>query len=322
MPKVSMIEVRLEEARIALLAMGLPKLTKRAETTRALAVLSCSGLKPASAWKSAQDVISHSLTTRQIITFVNQYYGERIAAGSYDDVRRSWLKDPRNANIVVINKPDSSQNDPTRAWGLSPLAAEVLRQVGTSKWENVLKDWFQSSGHLATEMKQIRNLNRTEVSLPDGSVIQMGPGPHNALIKAINEEFLPRYGYSPLVLYVGDAETRTIIKDEETLKKVGFFELNDGELPDVVAYSPSKNWLYLIEAVTSSGPISYSRREKFKRLLKDCTAELIFVTSFPDKQIMRKHLDDLAWETEVWLSSDPDHLIHLNGDKFLGPYKD
>jgi type II restriction enzyme len=60
----------------------------------------------------------------------------------------------------------------------------------------------------------------------------------------------------------------------------------------------------------------------YGELLKDCKAELIFVTSFPDRQIMRKHLEDLAWETEVWLSSDPDHLMHLNGDKFLGPYKD
>ena len=322
MPKSSKIEHRLEEARIALLAMGLPELTKRAETTRALAVLSCCGLKPTTPWKSAQDVNEHSLTTRQIISFVNQHYGENIAAGSYDDVRRSWLKDPRNGNIVVINKPDSSQNDPTRAWGLSPIAAEILREFGTSEWENALKYWLEKSGDLATQMQQIRNLNRTEVSLAGGKVFQMGPGPHNELIKAIIEEFLPRYGYTPSVLYVGDAETRTIIKDESTLRKIGFFQLNDGELPDVVAYSPSKNWLYLIEAVTSSGPISYSRREKFKLLLKDCKAELIFVTSFPDRQIMRKHLDDLAWETEVWLSSDPDHLVHLNGDKFLGPYKD
>ena len=322
MAKVSTIDARLEEARVALLAMGLPKLTKRGETTRALAVLSCCGLKPATPWKLVQDVSDHSLTTRQIITFVNKHYGENIAAGSYDDVRRSWLKDPRNGNIVVINKPDSSQNDPTRAWGLSPLAAEVLRHVGQPTWDSVLKGWFKNSGHLATQMQQIRNLNRTDVSLPGGKVIQMGPGPHNELIKAIIEEFLPRYGYSPAVLYVGDAETRTIIKDEITLRKIGFFELNDGELPDVVAYSPSKNWLYFIEAVTSSGPISYSRREKFKLLLKDCKAELIFVTSFPDRQIMRKHLEDLAWETEVWLSSDPDHLMHLNGDKFLGPYKD
>lgn len=320
MSKLSSIEVRLEEARAALLAMGLPELTKRGETTRALAVLSCCGLKPEMPWKSAQDVRVHSLTTRQIISFVNQYYGENIAAGSYDDVRRSWLKDPRNGNIVVINKPDSSQNDPTRAWGLSPIAADVLRHVGTSKWESALNNWFQNSGHLAAQMQQIRDLNRTEVSLPGGKIIQMGPGPHNELIKAIIEEFLPRYGYTPGVLYVGDAETRTIIKDDGTLKEIGFFELNDGELPDVVAYSPSKNWLYLIEAVTSSGPISYSRREKFKLLLKDCKAELIFVTSFPDRQTMRRHLDDLAWETEVWLSSDPDHLVHLNGDKFLGPY--
>jgi type II restriction enzyme len=320
MSKLSLIEVRLEEARAALLAMGLPELTKRGETTRALAVLSCCGLKPEMPWNSAQDVRVHSLTTRQIISFVNQYYGENIAAGSYDDVRRSWLKDPRNGNIVVINKPDSSQNDPTRAWGLSPIAAQVLRHVGTSAWESALINWFKNSGHLAAQMQQIRDLNRTEVSLPGGRVMQMGPGPHNELIKAIIEEFLPRYGYTPGVLYVGDAETRTIIKDEGTLREIGFFELNDGELPDVVAYSPSKNWLYLIEAVTSSGPISYSRREKFKLLLKDCKAELIFVTSFPDRQIMRRHLDDLAWETEVWLSSDPDHLIHLNGDKFLGPY--
>lgn len=316
-----MIEVRLEETRNALLQMGLPKLTKRGETTRALAVLSCCGLKPSMQWKEAKDVEEHSLTTRQIITFVNKHYGEHIAAGSYDDVRRSWLKDPRDGNIVVINKPDSSQNDPTRAWGISPLAAVILRQFGTSKWENALNNWFKDSAHLATQMQQLRVLNRTEVSLPGGKVIQMGPGPHNTLIKDIIEGFLPRYGYSSRVLYVGDAETRTIIKDDATLREIGFFELNDGELPDVVAYSPSKNWLYLIEAVTSSGPISYSRREKFKRLLKDCKADLIFITSFPDRQIMRKHLVDLAWETEVWLSSDPDHLIHLNGDKFLGPFQ-
>ncbi|MEL1224767.1 MAG: BsuBI/PstI family type II restriction endonuclease, partial [Candidatus Neomarinimicrobiota bacterium] len=36
---------------------------------------------------------------------------------------------------------------------------------------------------------------------------------------------------------------------------------------------------------------------------------------------MRSYLADIAWESEVWVSSDPSHLIHFNGDKFMGPFE-
>lgn len=92
-------------------------------------------------------------------------------------------------------------------------------------------------------------------------------------------------------------------------------------MPDIIAYSKKNNWLYLIEAVHSSGPMSEIRVYELKKMLKDCTAELIFVTAFLTRTEFRKWIIDIAWETEVWTADNPDHLVHFNGNKFLGPYK-
>ena len=61
--------------------------------------------------------------------------------------------------------------------------------------------------------------------------------------------------------------------------------------------------------------------EASRAVLDDCDAAPIFVSAFPDRAEFRKHVADIAWETEVWIASDPDHLIHFNGEKFLGPWK-
>ena len=37
---------------------------------------------------------------------------------------------------------------------------------------------------------------------------------------------------------------------------------------------------------------------------------------------MMKYLDDISWETEVWVAESPTHLIHFNGERFLGPYEE
>lgn len=102
---------------------------------------------------------------------------------------------------------------------------------------------------------------------------------------------------------------------------LGFFTLAHDELPDVIAFNYHKNWLYLIEVVYSSGPMSEERLLELKKALKNCKADLIFVTAFISKQDFRKYAADIAYETEAWTADNPDHLIHFNGEKFLGPYK-
>ena len=158
------------------------------------------------------------------------------------------------------------------------------------------------------------------VELPSGIEIMFSPGAHNVLQKLIIEAFLPRYGFGAKVLYVGDTADKYLHLDREGLKELKFFEISHDQLPDIVAYSPSKNWLYLIEAVHTSGPVDELRLIKLKELTNECKAELIFVTAFLDKATFRKYAPEIAWETEVWIADNPDHLIHFDGDKFLGPY--
>jgi len=141
------------------------------------------------------------------------------------------------------------------------------------------------------------------------------------LQKLIIEEFLPRYGNGAELLYVGDTANKYLHLDKTQLEKLNFFEISHEELPDVIAYSKEKNWLYLIEAVHSSGPISEVRLLQLKQLTKNCTADLVYITAFLNKQKFRQFIAEIAWETEVWIAENPDHLVHFNGEKFLGPYK-
>jgi hypothetical protein len=93
-------------------------------------------------------------------------------------------------------------------------------------------------------------------------------------------------------------------------------------MPDVIVHHNRKGWLLLVEAVTSHGPVNPKRRGELKRLFSSAKAGLVYVTAFLDRKAMLKHLGDISWETEVWVADAPDHLIHFDGERFLGPYTD
>jgi hypothetical protein len=122
------------------------------------------------------------------------------------------------------------------------------------------------------------------------------------------------------VLYLGDAADKMLHVHGEELKALGVPITAHDKLPDVVIHVPAKNWLLLIEAVTSSGPVSPGRRQDLEKLLAGCPAGRVYVTAFPDFRTFKQHVDDVAWETEVWIAENADHLIHYNGERFLGPY--
>ncbi|MCB0277851.1 MAG: restriction endonuclease, partial [Calditrichaeota bacterium] len=109
--------------------------------------------------------------------------------------------------------------------------------------------------------------------------------------------------------------------NKKKLEDLNFFEISHNEIPDIISYSKSKNWLYLIEAVHSSGPISELKLMELKKLTQNCSADIIFITAFLNKTTFRKFVSEIAWETEVWIADDPDHIIHFDGEKFLGPYQ-
>lgn len=297
--------------------------TPRRLERMALAFLASGDIKKISDFKSAKDMNSgYALKTRDIIIYVNKHFGEEISSGSYDDIRRKDLKLLTVAEVVLQSSPNSATNDSTRGYTINPTYAELVRSYGSKNWEQLVADKLKNIEPLSKKLKRDREIVKVSVTLPSGGELTFSAGEHNDLQKAIIEEFLPRYGHGAEVLYVGDTSDKYLYLEKQELEKLNFFEISHEELPDVIAYSKKKNWLYLIEAVHSSGPISELRLIQLQKLTKECKADIVYVTAFLNRPKFRQYMTDIAWETEVWIADNPDHLVHFNGDKFLGPYKE
>jgi hypothetical protein len=310
----------INEALEILDSVGIPlnSKTERAMEKMAVCFLAVAGVKKD--WSKA--IENANLKSRDIIKIVNENFEENISPGSYDDIRRKDLKLLVLADIIInsgVNKR-SATNDPTRGYALHPDFKNLIVKYKTTDWKNSLKTFNDNKPSLVEILSRKRNLEQIPVKLPSGKPLELSLGEHNVLQKEIIEQFLPRFGSDCSVLYIGDTSNKSLHMEIEELKKLNFFELSHDELPDIIAYSKKNNWLYLIEAVHSSGPMSEIRVHQLKKLLKDSKAELIFVTAFLNRAAFRKWVMDVAWETEVWIADNPDHMIHFNGHKFLGAY--
>ncbi len=195
-----------------------------------------------------------------------------------------------------------------------------MSKFKTPEWTHRLAQYTQNKESLSESLARARQIEKVPITLPGGEVLELSAGQHNLLQKLIIEEFLPRFGRDCEIFYVGDTANKILFVQKEALDKLGFFELAHDELPDVIAYDATRNWLYLIEAVHSSGPMSEVRMLELKRLTKNCSAEVIFVTAFLNKAQFKKWMLDIAWESEVWIADAPDHLVHFDGKHYLSPY--
>lgn len=320
--KTSQTQELINTALYILDTFGIPmEATPRRLERMAIAFLASGNIKKIGDFKDVKDLNSgYALKTRDIIVYVNKYFGENISSGSYDDIRRKDLKLLTIAEVVLQSSPNSATNDSTRGYSINPTYAELIRIYGSKDWEKTVAEKLKDIEPLSKKLKRERKITKVNVTLPSGGKLTLSAGEHNDLQKAIIEEFLPRYGYGAEILYVGDTSNKFLYLEAEKLNELNFFEISHEELPDIIAYSKEKNWLYLIEAIHSSGPINELRLIQLQKLTKDCKAEIIFVTAFTNRPKFRQFMVNIAWETEVWIADNPDHLVHFNGDKFLGPY--
>jgi type II restriction enzyme len=320
------VNILVAQALVVLEALGVPmdSLTPRRKEKMAKVFLAVAGLKPNMTWSAVQDNNDkRQLQTRQIIAFMNANLGEAVADSSYDNIRRQDLLLPEAALVILksAKNPDANTNDGTRGFALNPAAASAIRAFGTSQWEAAVEKFMDGRETLAQELTRNRNLARVAVQISGNVSLTFSPGKHNVLQKQIIESFLAIFGQCADILYVGDTANKSLFVNQPQLAALQFFELAHDKLPDVVAYSKSKNWLYLIEAVTTANPIDELRRRTLSKLVERCPADAIYVTAFPDRATYRKFAKDIAWETEVWIADAPEHMIHFNGNKFLGPHK-
>jgi len=313
---------RLEEALSILDQVGLPiaDYSARFGEKVGLALLALADLTPDRPWSEAKDIDGHTLGTRGVIWWLQEYYSETRKDSSYDYVWRNDLRDMWRAGYV-LNTGGSSRNDSTRAYGLEPGFAALLRTFGSRRWQPALTVFMSDRPSFAALADVERDVAMVVSGISyngDPVEVELLGGAHNALIRKSVHGFLTRFGYEARLLYLGDADDRDLYRDAGALDSLGI-DLED-LLPDVVAISAERGWLFIIEAVHSRGPVSHEKHERFEALLRNWRGRVVYVTTFEDRKAFRKSLADIAWETEVWLADEPDHLIHFNGERFLGPH--
>lgn len=278
-------------------------------------------LRPDVAWADAQAPL-RGITP--VIEFIAKAFGVRYAPNTRETIRDDAVKFFVEAGLLLRNPDDPKRptNSGKTVYQIEPTALALLRNVGTLNWAPALQKYLASRESIKNEIARKRDLARVPVTLPDGSQVALSPGGQNPLIKAIIEQFCPAFAPGGVVIYIGDTENKFVHLETAELKLLGVTLDSAAKIPDVIVHYTKKNWLLLIEAVTSAGPVDGKRRKELKQLFAGCKAGLIFVTAFERRRAMQSFLSHIAWESEVWIAEDPDHLIHFNGERFLGPYPD
>ncbi len=312
-------EGKLSDAVKILRALGFT--AKQSNEAAAYTLLALLDLKPVQPWSEAAETL-RGITP--IIEFIAEAYGVHYAPNTRETIRDEAVKYFVEAGTLIRNPDDPKRptNSGKTVYQTEPNALELFRAFGSSEWSRKLKSYLAARDRIRIELVRERKLTRIPVRLPSGETVTISPGGQNPLIKTVVEEFCPRFAPGATVVYLGDAENKFLQLNADYLQRLNVVIPAPAKMPDVVMHDARRNWLLLIEAVTSAGPVDRKRRKELKDLFAGCNAGLIFVTAFSTRDVMRSFLTQISWETEVWVAEHPEHLIHFNGERFLGPYPD
>ena len=309
---------KIDEALSILKAFGLPKAQQNERS--ALTLLALADLKKSTPWSKAE---SRPIRIHDILGFMQEGYGKDYAENTRETIRRQTLHQFEQAALAVRNPDDPSRptNSPNNVYAVADEALEVIRKYKTKQWEKALGKFLKLKGRLVDLYDKRKKALYSSVKLPSGTSIDFTPGKHNKLQITVLKLFRAQFCPDSKIVYVGDAARKLLHKDEAVLKRLSVPITEHDKLPDVVLYDKSKKLLFLVEAVTSHGPLSPKRQIELEKVLAGCKAKKVYISAFPDFREFKRHIDNIAWETEVWIEANPAHMIHFNGPKFFTVYK-
>lgn len=292
---------------------------RQCNTNAAYTLLAFAGVGQKTPWCEARAVRTNP---HGVISFAREKHSKEYAENTRETIRRQAIHQFVQGGILERNpdEPALPTNSPRTHYALTGEALGVIRSFGTTQFTRRAEEFRDAvGGGLAERYAKRRATNKIPVELPGGAEALLSPGRHNQLQRDVVHEFLPRFGQGAELLYLGDTDEKTLYVDRDRLRAIGVKLNKHDKLPDVVAHSEEQGWLFLIEAVTSHGPVTPKRYAELETTLQSCTAGRVYVSAFPDFQEFKRHADQIAWETEVWFADAPGHLLHYNGDRFFGP---
>lgn len=307
----------IDDALKILAQLGLPRAQQNERS--ALCLLALLDLAPEKKWKQAKNPL---IGITPIMDWARDHYQKDYAPNTRETVRRQSMHQFVSAGLALYNPDDPARpvNSPKAVYQITPEVLTLLKTYGTRAWKNALATHIAKNQTLATRYAKERDINLIPVAVGRGKKIKISPGTHSRLIKAIIEDFAPRFAPGSTLVYAGDTGEKWGYFDKALLSELGVTVDAHGKMPDVILYYAERDWLLLVESVTSHGPVDGKRHEELSRLFASANPGLVYVTAFPTRSIMARYLPNIAWETEVWVADAPSHLIHFNGTRFLGPY--
>ena len=285
----------------------------------ALTLLALANLGPEAVWAGAAAPL---MGITPIMDWARDNYAATYAPNTRETFRRQTMHQFRDAGLVLYNpdKPDRAVNSPASVYQLAPVALALLTKFGTGDWPEALATYLAEKGKLAERYARERDMQRIPVTIGNGETLSLSPVEHSELIRDIIEQFAPRFAPGSVLIYAGDTGEKLGFFDKDRLSDLGVTVDHHGKMPVVVLHYVDRDWLLLVESVTSHGPVDAKRHAELMALFAGSSAGLVYVTAFPTRAIMARYLTEIAWETEVWVADAPTHLIHFNGVRFLGPY--
>lgn len=309
---------KITEAQEILKGLGLP--VAQQNEMAALTLLALCDIKEGMRWSEATR--GSKRITKEIMAFVNDNYktDSPYAPNTRETFRRQVLHQFVQTGVANYNPDDPTLpvNSPNAHYAITDEALKAVKTFGTKAWIVESKQFTDSIIAVRDKYAATREMHKIPVII-EGKEYLLSPGSHNEVQAAVVEEFAPRFAPGGKLLYIGDTENKDLYVNIEGLQTLNLPLTEHSKLPDIIISDDARGWLFLIEVVSSHGPVSAKRVIELEEFTKECPYGIVYVTAFPDAKEFKKHVDDIAWETEVWLADIPDHMIHFNGDRFIGP---
>lgn len=309
-------EQRIKDALRVLRDLGMPP--AQVNRRSALCLLALLNLRPSRGWGKIERPL-RGITP--IMDWCRQHYRTSYAPNTRETFRRQTMHQFVQAGIAVYNpdNPNRPVNSPHAVYQAEANLCKVLRLYHRAGYRKTLAAYLRERQTLAARYAGEREMQRVPVQLSAGRTLRLSAGQHSQLTKNVVEQFASRFAPGAKLVYVGDTAKKWAYFEEELLLSLGVKVDDHGKMPDVVFYWPEKNWLFLVESVTSHGPVDSKRHRELANLFAAAKAGLVYVSTFPNRRVMNRFLENISWETEVWVADAPTHLIHFNGPNFMGP---
>ena len=305
---------KINEAKTILKEIGMP--ARQQNEISALTLLALAQLTPKMAWSKAETKLQR---IHDILGFCAQHYKKVYAENTREVFRRQVIHQFEHARIVDRNPDDLSRptNSGLTCYRLTSDFIKVLHNYKSKDWSKSKAEFINSQGKLKDKYNVQRQRTLIPIRLPDGSAFNLSPGKHNELQVQVIKQFGATFAPNSVLLYLGDTAKKNLYLDKDRLAKLEIPVTEHEKLPDIVLFDEKRKWLFMIEVVTSHGPVTPKRKHELEKMLSKCWVKRVYVSAFPTFEVFKKWSNEVAWETEVWIADIPNHMIHYNGEHFL-----